>query len=140
MDIGKKIICYNCNWSWKTEIDDDRKTLCHKCGYDNELGKFDIPAFREWKRENPDVKLPFQEKKISEGLFLRTFNQEDSNEFRWHRDKEDRIIESIGKTDWKFQMDNELPINLDGKIFIPKESYHRIIKGTGILKIKVRKL
>jgi hypothetical protein len=140
MDIGKKITCDNCYWSWKIEANDKRKSLCHQCGYDNELNKFDIPALKKWKEENPNIKLPFKERKISEGVFLRTFDQEDSEEFRWHKDKEDRIIESIGETDWKFQMDNELPIAITGKIFIPKESYHRIIKGTGSLNIKLKKL
>ena len=58
----------------------------------------------------------------------------------WHRDREDRIIESIGETDWLFQIDDELPKKIDGEIFIPKGVYHRIIKGSGNLKIKLQKL
>ena len=39
--------------------------------------------------------LPFIEEKISDNLFIRTFKQEtDSGEMVWHRDYEDRIIES----------------------------------------------
>jgi hypothetical protein len=56
----------------------------------------------------------------------------------WHRDREDRIIESIGDTDWKIQIDNELPKVID-KAFIPMGVYHRVIKGTGDLKIKLIK-
>jgi hypothetical protein len=39
-------------------------------------------------------------------------------------------------------MDNELPIPItkDMKILIPEGEYHRIIKGSGDLKVKVRKL
>lgn len=88
-----------------------------------------------------NVKLPFSEEKISEDTFIRTFYQNvDSGDLYWHRDFEDRIIESIGQTDWKFQMDNELPTNIEGEIFIPKGVYHRLIKGTGDLKIKLKKL
>jgi hypothetical protein len=87
------------------------------------------------------MKLPFKEEKISENTFIRTFYQNvNSNEMVWHLDKEDRIIESIAETDWKFQLDNELPINIKGEIFIPKGTYHRLIKGTGDLKIKLQKL
>ena len=85
--------------------------------------------------------LPFKEEKISENAFIRTFYQDiESRELQWHRDYEDRIIEPIEETDWKFQLDNELPIKIEGKVFIPKGVYHRIIKGTGDLKIKLEKL
>jgi len=85
--------------------------------------------------------IPFKEEKISENTFIRTFTQEtDSGEFMWHRDLESRIIESIGETDWGFQIDNELPKKIEGQIFIPKGVYHRVIKGTGDLKIRLNKL
>ncbi len=87
------------------------------------------------------ITLPFKEEKISENTFIRTFYQGvDSGELQWHRDHEDRIIESINETNWKFQIDNELPINIKGEVFIPKGIYHRIIKGTDDLKIKIIKL
>jgi hypothetical protein len=85
--------------------------------------------------------LPFIEEKIGENLFIRTFKQEtDSGELAWHRDFEDRIIESIEETDWGFQLDNQLPIRISGKIYIPKGVYHRLIKGDRDLKIKLQKL
>jgi hypothetical protein len=85
--------------------------------------------------------LPFKEEKISENTFIRTFHQDvDSGDLYWHRDFEDRIIESIEKTNWKFQLDNELPIEINGEIFIPKGIYHRLIKGDSDLKIKLNKL
>lgn len=85
--------------------------------------------------------LPFIETKISDNTFIREFNQDtDPGEFMWHRDREDRIIESISETDWLFQIDDEIPKKIDGEIFIPKGVYHRIIKGTGNLKIKLQKL
>lgn len=85
--------------------------------------------------------LPFTEEQIGENLFIRTFKQEtDSGEMRWHRDREDRIIEPIEETNWGLQLDNQLPIRLENKIYIPKGVYHRLIKGTGDLKIKLQKI
>ena len=85
--------------------------------------------------------LPFQETKISNNTFIREFSQDtDSGEFMWHRDREDRIIESLNDTDWMLQIDNELPKKIEGEILIPMGIYHRLIKGTGDLKIKLLKL
>ena len=85
--------------------------------------------------------LPFQETKLSDNEFIRVFNQNtDSGEFTWHRDRENRIIESIETTDWKIQIDNELPKVIEGEVFIPMGVYHRLIKGTGDLKINLTKL
>ena len=84
--------------------------------------------------------LPFQETKISDNTFIREFSQDtDSGEFMWHRDFESRIIESIGDTDWLVQLDDELPKKIEGEILIPMGIYHRLIKGTGDLKIKLIK-
>jgi hypothetical protein len=85
--------------------------------------------------------LPFQETKLGDNTFIREFVQDtDSGEFTWHRDRESRIIESIGETDWLIQIDNELPKKIEGEIFIPMGVYHRLIKGTRNLKIKLQKI
>ena len=84
--------------------------------------------------------LPFQETRISDNTFIREFSQNtDSGEFMWHRDFESRVIESIGDTDWGIQLDNQLPMKIEGEVFIPMGVYHRLIKGTGDLKIKLTK-
>ena len=84
--------------------------------------------------------LPFQETKLSDNEFIREFKQDtDSGEFMWHRDYENRIVESIGDTDWLIQIDNELPKQIRGEVFIPMGAYHRLIKGTNDLKIKLIK-
>lgn len=86
------------------------------------------------------MNLPFDEFKYGD-KFIRIFKQNtDSGEFVWHRDREDRIIESIEETNWKIQLDNQLPIKIEGKIYIPKGVYHRLIKGDGDLKISLQKL
>lgn len=87
------------------------------------------------------MEFPFIENQIEPGIFYRTFYWNlDSGDLHWHRDREDRIIESTHQTDWTFQIDNELPQKLDKKIYIPKGVYHRLIKGTGDLLLKVEKL
>ena len=86
------------------------------------------------------MNLPFEEKQLSDNIFIRIFKQEtDSDELCWHRDHEDRIIESLSETDWKIQIDNEIP-KIITKNIIPKNFYHRVIKGTGDLEIKLTKI
>lgn len=83
------------------------------------------------------MKLPFQEIKVSDATVIRTFKQEtDSEDFMWHRDLSDRHVIAISKTDWQIQLDNKLPETLS-QVFIPKGEWHRIIKGTGDLTIKI---
>ena len=70
----------------------------------------------------------------------RTFTDNvDEKELVWHRDYEDRIIEPLQETDWQFQYDNNTPETLK-RLFIRRGVYHRLIKGTGDLKLKVIKL
>lgn len=85
--------------------------------------------------------LPFDEEWISDIESIRVFDPNIlDEELKWHFDEEDRIIESIGETDWRFQFDNNLPIEIDNPIAIRRGEYHRLIKGTGILKIKIMRI
>ena len=87
-----------------------------------------------------DMNLPFIEEKLGENTFIREFNQyTDSGDFTWHRDRESRIVQSLDITDWKIQLDNELPHSLNEQVYIPVGVWHRIIKGSGDLKIKLVK-
>jgi hypothetical protein len=82
----------------------------------------------------------YSQKNISSNKFERVFSSDvPETELKWHRDKENRLVEVLKDTDWYFQMDNELPIPLKKgvKFEIPKETYHRVIKGTGDLKILI---
>ena len=77
---------------------------------------------------------------ISHNKFKRVFSSDvPEEELVWHRDRDNRIVEVIEDSDWYFQMDNELPIPLKKgvKLEIPKETFHRVIKGTGNLKILI---
>jgi len=81
---------------------------------------------------------PYTEEK-KDGYIVREFSQDTpSFEFVWHRDKEDRWIQPTHDTDWLFQLDNETPQRItENKLFIPKETYHRLIKGTGDLVVRI---
>jgi len=84
--------------------------------------------------------LPFIEKSVGNNQYIREFSDDvDTHELEWHIDKEDRTVEVIENIDWQFQLDNNLPQLLKETIFIPKETYHRVIKGTGNLKVKITK-
>lgn len=83
---------------------------------------------------------PYEDIEVVDNTVVRTFDENiDPVELMWHRDEEDRLVESIGSTDWMVQIDNSLPISLDRQIFIPKGVYHRVIKGSGDLTIKIKK-
>tara|TARA_R100001509_G_scaffold147742_1_gene105195 strand:- start:535 stop:1131 length:597 start_codon:yes stop_codon:yes gene_type:complete len=95
---------------------------------------------KEKTKRQTESFMPFEEK-IENGYHIRTFsNETDNGELVWHRDKEDRIVESIGDTNWMIQLDNEIPKPLTERTFIPKEVYHRVIKGDGDLKVRIKKL
>jgi hypothetical protein len=80
---------------------------------------------------------PYSERR-KHNLIVRTFSQNiDEEELVWHRDKQDRQVTILEETDWQFQFDNELPQVLKNTIFIPKNTYHRLIKGTGELNVHI---
>ena len=83
--------------------------------------------------------LPFKEEVIESEL-IRTFDSDICPcELTWHRDKEDRTIIVVENNGWLFQYDNDIPFILEDTIEIKKESYHRVIKGDGIFKVKIIK-
>ena len=84
---------------------------------------------------------PYTELVLQDYVIREFLSNTSTFEFVWHRDKEDRIVQAMHQTDWKFQLDNETPQVLsENKLFIPKETYHRLIKGTGDLKVKIFKI
>lgn len=71
---------------------------------------------------------------------IRKFFQDvEDIELQWHRDEEDREIISILKTDWRIQLENNLPQDLNSSIKIKAGTWHRLIKGTHDLTIKIKK-
>ncbi len=76
----------------------------------------------------------------SEDLVVRQFSQNlDPIELKWHRDNETREIISEKSTDWMIQLDNALPTSLNNTVTIRKHEWHRLIKGSGELTLKIKK-
>lgn len=74
-------------------------------------------------------------------VIIRTFSDaSDAEELSWHRDEHDREVTVLSCDGWKFQYDNGLPIDMNAgdTVQIPRDSWHRIIKGTGDLVVKIR--
>ena len=83
---------------------------------------------------------PYTDLEVTDQYIIREFNENiDPIELLWHRDDEDRTIEILEGIDWMIQLDNQLPILLNSHIFIPRHMWHRTIKGTGPLRIKIYK-
>ena len=81
---------------------------------------------------------PYTDIEKTDKYIIREFDDNiDPIELLWHRDNEDRLVEIIGETDWKIQLDNSLPTSLNQRIFIPRHLWHRVIKGTGTLRLKI---
>ena len=81
---------------------------------------------------------PYIDIEVTDSYIIREFSENiDPIELLWHRDDEDRTVEIIGETNWKLQLDNQLPTSLNQPIFIPRHEWHRVIKGTGTLRLKI---
>jgi hypothetical protein len=89
-----------------------------------------------------DTGKPYKDIEVGENYVIREFDENiDPIELMWHRDNEDRVIEVLNTTDWKFQYDNQLPIPLKENVSlkIARHDWHRVIKGTGNLRLKITK-
>tara|TARA_A200000113_G_scaffold222351_1_gene235784 strand:+ start:839 stop:1099 length:261 start_codon:yes stop_codon:yes gene_type:complete len=83
---------------------------------------------------------PYTEQKIWDNIYIRTFSADTpETDLIWHLDAEDRVIEATHDTDWKFQFDDQLPVSLNNTISIPKNTFHRIIKGTNDCTLRITK-
>ena len=83
---------------------------------------------------------PYKDLQEGEGYVIREFDETiDPIELLWHRDDEDRLVEVVGQTDWKIQLEDKLPEPMTGAIFIKRHQWHRVIKGTGTLTLKINK-
>jgi hypothetical protein len=119
--------------------------LVAKCHYpsDTEVGKLlGLDMANHLVNFNPiqnNETVPFQEE-IHENHVIRKFTKDLSeNELKWHFDVENRTVIPLNENDWQFQFDNELPQAIDKTIFTPEGKYHRVIKGTTDLIVKIIK-
>ena len=112
-------------------VNKDCKCKSCKCGKE---------AFDEMIQQIDDNTKPFIETIISNKELIREFKPGYPDHlYKWHSDPENRLIEVLEDSDWRFQYDNELPIQMrtDVGIQIPVGVIHRIIPGKSTLKIKV---
>ena len=80
---------------------------------------------------------PYQELRTFNTI-LRKFTEDiDEHELVWHRDRRDRKVEVLNNTNWMVQLEDEIPQQLKQTIFIPKNTYHRLIKGTQDLDLRI---
>jgi len=87
------------------------------------------------------VNKPYAEEIISENIVVRTFSPDvEFEDLKWHRDREDRIVTPLNDNDWQYQEDNKLPVPINRKLEIPKGLWHRVIKGTTLLKVEIVKI
>ena len=88
-----------------------------------------------------DTGRPYTDIENNDFFIIREFDENiDPIELMWHRDDENRLVEAIEPTDWLIQLDNQLPLSMNQPIFISAMVWHRAIKGTGKLKLKIYKL
>lgn len=102
-------------------------------------GSIFLILLKLFKKKKVKQDLPFDE--IKEGnKKIRTFSETtESDEFKWHRDRENRKVTIIEGDGWSIQFDNDLPQKLikGQEIIIPEGMYHRVIKGKGDLKVSI---
>lgn len=83
-----------------------------------------VTAYRNLQHDNTEI--------------LRYFaNDVADEELKWHRDRETRCLQLTHETDWQIQLDNELPKPLQTGLIIPMGCWHRLIKGTGDLTVRI---
>ena len=84
---------------------------------------------------------PYRQRVLGTGAIIREFREGGSaDDLVWHQDKRDRLVTVIEGRGWKLQFDGGLPIPLDeGNTYsIPARTWHRVIKGSGSLKISIK--
>ncbi len=66
----------------------------------------------------------------------------DDIELKWHRDTNNRYITIKSGSNWKLQLDNMLPINLEinKTYFIQQDKWHRVIKGSQDLILEIKEI
>jgi hypothetical protein len=81
---------------------------------------------------------PYREQILNGGRRLREFSRDvRSEELEWHMDRRDRRVTVIEDGGWQLQLESGLPFPLaTGETYdIPRESWHRVIRGHSDLKI-----
>jgi len=86
---------------------------------------------------------PYNNISTLDNVIIRKFNNDiNPIELKWHRDLQSRTVTILEGKGWKYQQDNQLPIDLEPgvELFIPKLTWHRIIKGNNDLIIQIKEM
>ncbi len=82
----------------------------------------------------------FTEIKINKNIVIRKFSKDvNDKELKWHFDLENRVLVPLNENNWRLQLDNQLPFNIDGNTKIPSNIWHRLIKGDSDLYLLILK-
>lgn len=84
---------------------------------------------------------PYTQFELPDGRSVRTFDASVADrELEWHMDHHDRQVRVLEGDGWKLQLQSGLPFDMsvDETYFIPRKSWHRVIKGAGNLKIEIK--
>jgi hypothetical protein len=89
------------------------------------------------------MEKPYRDLEVTDEYIIREFGSDIYPiELMWHRDNEDRMVEVLECGEgWGFQFDDGLPFDLEPNtsIFILRHDWHRVVKGAGVLLLKIHK-
>lgn len=57
-EVGDEVVCPKCKHDWEIREEDKRPFLCHKCGWDTMLDRYDKEALKRWKRSQKLDEIP----------------------------------------------------------------------------------
>jgi len=83
---------------------------------------------------------PYKEIMISESSMVREFSCDvPTEELEWHMDRRNREVTVLEGAGWRLQLESGLPFEmLPGHTYgIPRESWHRVIRGQGTLRVLI---
>jgi len=83
---------------------------------------------------------PYTEILLENGNRFRVFAESvDTSDLVWHQDQNDRKIYVHESRGWELQFDNQLPLVLEtGNAYtVPRDTWHRVIKGNGNLVLQI---
>lgn len=83
---------------------------------------------------------PYTDSHTSDNTMIREFDESTQPaELVWHRDRQDRQVTVVEGTGWHIQFDNCLPVPLrvGESVFVPRNTYHRLHKGSSKLVVEI---
>jgi hypothetical protein len=87
------------------------------------------------------VTTPYTDHSVNDNEWIRTFSVRVNDEsLVWHRDYNNRTIEVLEGDGWEMQFEDELPFAIyqGRKIKVKAMEYHRLIKGTTDLVLRIK--